>query len=106
MREGFERGQETGSTDRWRRNTNAKTVAATLPKSEDIDDLMSYNIWRTDWMSLRKESEKWQNHAKGYFQIYLALSPDYDDGIQRRFCSAHFCNVVVISRKTDNKIMN
>ena len=54
-------------------------------------------------MSLRKGSEKWQNQAKGYFQIYLALSPnsDYDDHIQR-FSSAHFFNVVVISRKTDN----
>ena len=54
-------------------------------------------------MSLRKGSEKWQNQAKGYFHIYLALSPnsDYDDHIQR-FCSAHFFNVVVTSRKTDN----
>ena len=59
MREGFERGsgQETGSTDRWRRNTNVKTATATLPKSEDIDDLVSYNIWRTDWKGVGKMAE-------------------------------------------------
>ena len=55
-------------------------------------------------MSLRKGSEKWQNQAKGYFQIYLALSPnsDYMMTTYNAFSSAHFFNVVVISRKTDN----
>ena len=69
MRKSFERGsgQETGSTDRWRRNRNAKTATATLPKSEDIDDLMSYNIWRRDWMSLRKGARKMAEPSKGVF---------------------------------------
>ena len=77
MREGFERGfgQETGSTDRWRRNRNAKTATATLPKSEDIEDLMSYNIWRTDWMSLRKGVGKMAEPSKGLFlNLFCPLS--------------------------------
>ena len=59
---------ENGSTDRWRRNTNANTATATLPKSEDIDDPMSYDKWRTDWMSLRKGVGKMAEPSKELFK--------------------------------------